>query len=196
MTKRQKISHSSIVIEHPHGVKPLGNYWMDSLNGQQEIRSLGLGQFKRFQDDFLIQFLTNYLSPKDVCIMSQTSRALYIFCYFDQLWKEFCLEAFPNFTWKFNWRNTFKFNVNKDLFVQDVALKTKGLYSDFLFASWQCTSLPLESLCFIENDNFEKRANLSLQEFKKDYAETNKPVVITDIVKTWPAFTKWSLEFL
>lgn len=45
-------------------------------------------------------------------------------------------------------------------------------------------------------DNIERRANLSREEFFRVYEQGNKPVVVTDVVPQWPAYQKWSDEYL
>ena len=42
----------------------------------------------------------------------------------------------------------------------------------------------------------ERRSNLSLQEFREKYEIPNKPVIITDIVKNWPAYKNWNIPDL
>jgi len=41
----------------------------------------------------------------------------------------------------------------------------------------------------------ERRNNLSYDEFVREYASLGKPVIITDVVKDWKAFKKWTLDF-
>lgn len=41
----------------------------------------------------------------------------------------------------------------------------------------------------------ERRSNLTKEEFKREYLDKNKPVIITDLAKDWPGLNKWSFEF-
>src|SRR5437870_4930934 len=41
----------------------------------------------------------------------------------------------------------------------------------------------------------DRRSALSLREFRKDYLYPRKPVVITDAIESWPARTRWTLEY-
>jgi hypothetical protein len=41
----------------------------------------------------------------------------------------------------------------------------------------------------------ERRAKVSAHEFFRDYALQNRPVVITDVMKDWPALSKWTPQF-
>jgi hypothetical protein len=38
-------------------------------------------------------------------------------------------------------------------------------------------------------------ANLGLAEFRESYVKTNRPVVLKDIARSWPAFKKWTPEY-
>jgi len=42
----------------------------------------------------------------------------------------------------------------------------------------------------------ERRYNLSSNEFKKDYVELGKPVIISGVISNWSGFDKWSLKYL
>lgn len=50
-------------------------------------------------------------------------------------------------------------------------------------------------LVYTPIDSIERRSNLSYEEFVQEYASVGKPVIITDVVKNWKAFTKWNLDF-
>jgi ribosomal protein L16 Arg81 hydroxylase len=41
----------------------------------------------------------------------------------------------------------------------------------------------------------DRRAGLSLREFRKEYLYVGKPVVITDAIESWPARSQWTLEY-
>jgi len=41
----------------------------------------------------------------------------------------------------------------------------------------------------------DRRSNLSLSEFRKQYLYPAKPVVITDIIESWPARCRWTLDY-
>lgn len=42
----------------------------------------------------------------------------------------------------------------------------------------------------------DRVASISPEDFRKHYLLPKKPVIITDLSKTWPAFTKWNWDFL
>lgn len=41
----------------------------------------------------------------------------------------------------------------------------------------------------------EKRGGLSAAEFQRDYMKANRPVVLTDALRDWPALGKWTPQF-
>ncbi len=45
------------------------------------------------------------------------------------------------------------------------------------------------------NHEIERRANISYQDFVKEYESCNKPVIITDALRRWKAVGKWTPEF-
>jgi Cupin-like domain len=45
------------------------------------------------------------------------------------------------------------------------------------------------------NDSVDRREKLSSEEFLTKYYSQNKPVIITDVVSRWSAFTRWSLPY-
>ena len=41
----------------------------------------------------------------------------------------------------------------------------------------------------------EKVEKIRGEDFQQHYCKTNKPVVITDLAKQWPAYSKWTWEY-
>ncbi|OCW55853.1 peptide methionine sulfoxide reductase [Hoeflea olei] len=55
--------------------------------------------------------------------------------------------------------------------------------------------LALEGLTH-DYDSVPRVSGLSSDNFLRDYYALNRPVIITDVVATWPASQKWTLDFL
>ncbi|KAI9105734.1 hypothetical protein DFS34DRAFT_600652 [Phlyctochytrium arcticum] len=188
---------------HPLGVKPLGNYLFESLTNK-ECRTSGLGQFSVFSDEFLISFLADQ-EPELLCQLAKCSKAFYVWTYFDDLWRTLTVRDYGNGGWgdfKGSWRRTYKHKKSADRGVTiseeyaDRNIKVDGIYSDYLFTSFRCASIPVSDMCSPEVDNIDRRSNLSYDDFMREYGIPNKPVIITDVVPKWPAFQKWSTEYL
>lgn len=48
----------------------------------------------------------------------------------------------------------------------------------------------------IISSTIERRYKLSSHEFKKDYVELGRPVIISGLISNWSSFDKWSLKYL
>src|SRR5215831_17994314 len=44
-------------------------------------------------------------------------------------------------------------------------------------------------------DQIDRRSNLSYEAFIHEYVKRNRPVIITDAAKDWPALKTWNLEY-
>ncbi|MDZ8262386.1 cupin-like domain-containing protein [Nostoc sp. ChiQUE01b] len=51
-------------------------------------------------------------------------------------------------------------------------------------------------MIILNKNNIERRYKLTSQEFKSNYVNCGKPVVISGAIKNWESFDKWSLEYL
>ncbi|CAJ0767392.1 1369_t:CDS:2, partial [Entrophospora sp. SA101] len=128
-----------------------------------DCRASSLGDLAYLIDELILEII-EYLDPKDLLNLSSTSKVLYCFATFDELWKQFTIERF-------------------------------GGGNDVLFQPFLCSSIELDQQ-YLGNETIDRRSNLTMDEFINEYAIPNKPVIITDIVTNWPAFKKWSLEYL
>lgn len=52
-----------------------------------------------------------------------------------------------------------------------------------------------QTLASIVENEIDKVDRISVDDFYREYVNLNRPLIITGVVKTWPAFGKWSLEF-
>ncbi|GLC43738.1 hypothetical protein PLESTB_000903100 [Pleodorina starrii] len=74
-------------------------------------------------------------------------------------------------------------------------LRVRGFYSDLLYQPWFCASLepPAD---WLRVDNIDRRSGLTPEQFRSEYEIPNRPVILTDVMSTWPAMTKWNREYL
>eukprot|EP00050_Salpingoeca_kvevrii_P013581 m.29581 g.29581 ORF g.29581 m.29581 type:complete len:509 (-) comp5111_c0_seq2:77-1603(-) len=173
--------------QHPYGVQPLGNAYGVS----SDVRHRGLGQLAALSDELLLEILGR-LEPVDLAQCAGASRALYVFANADDVWKTHVVARFAasGFAFRRSWKETLIFNLTgKD--VVHRPLRVAGLFSDVLFQAWFYAAIGMRPEWTAVN-NIERRSNLSLAEFIEQYEKPNKPVVITDVVTSWPAFGKWS----
>ncbi len=200
-------------IPHPYGVLPTGNSFFASEK-DLHVRYFGLGQLNLVSDEVLIEFLSFCCGPTVIALL-ESSRALYAYCHFNDLWRDLTLRQFKGKNIKFinNWKDTYvntlarlKSGANNDPTIPHTLLchtpiKMRGIYSNLLHRSWACRSCDLAVACpgiMRENHDIQRVSakNLTTAEFIERFEKQNIPVVITDGVADWPAFAKWSNEYI
>ncbi|KAJ3092958.1 hypothetical protein HDU96_002568 [Phlyctochytrium bullatum] len=195
---------------HPNGVLPMGNYFLRDGNAP-DSRAIGLGSFGALEDEMIVQLLSDpmLLGVKDLCRLAACSRAFYVFACFEEIWRGRTIQTFGGRfgkTFGSSWRDTFRRRaVDTGLYRMAEGsslpplepIRVPNFYSDFLYSSWRCATIPLDQLCRVNaQENIDRRSNLSVEEFIESYAKPNVPVIITDVVPKWPAYGKWNLDYL
>lgn len=79
-------------MEHPHGVQPALGVFGDGGDAAAALRSAGLGALACLPDEALLNILET-LGPRDLAHLACASRACWVFCQHDELWKGLCLEV-------------------------------------------------------------------------------------------------------
>ena len=77
--------------------------------------------------------------------------------------------------------------------IVSIALIASGLIAIY-FLKWKWRK-HYQKWTWSPISTIDRRNHLSWNEFIQNYASVGKPVVITDIVRTWAAFQKWSYDF-
>ncbi|KAI9355909.1 Clavaminate synthase-like protein [Zopfochytrium polystomum] len=191
------LSAFSSLSSHPYGVKPIGNSLLDdgSKSGVRRCQ----GYFAMLDDSMIVNLILSdptLISETALLRLLRSCRAMYVICSLDEIWRTRVIQRFNGDFGPFqsSWKNTFKMRWWRDAVqhnqslapVLDRPIAVEGFYSDFLFFF----------VAVAEVETIDRRENLSLAEFVEEYAKTNKPVIITDIVPNWPAFRNWSMERL
>ena len=70
---------------HPLGVQPIGNALLDDGPPRRPVE---LGAFRVFDDEFLLQLLTEYVDAKSVARLGATSRTFYALASAPQIWRD------------------------------------------------------------------------------------------------------------
>jgi len=175
-------------MRHPYGVLP------ESQDEQCKLlRCKGLGTLSRFTDEVIVNIL-HYLNAAELCRLSTTSRALYIFCNDDTVWKGLSLQNLqPN--WKFHktWQETYlrhtvpSYTPNSK---KPRILPGNPLCSELLYQPWLYSIVDIDP-AWLEIETIERRSGLSKEDFREQYEIPNKPVILTNIATQWPAARKW-----
>ncbi|CAI5725327.1 unnamed protein product [Hyaloperonospora brassicae] len=184
-------------LAHPLGVKPIGNYFADAVNGVVDCRATGLGRLAMFPDNQILSVL-HHCSAADLAHLAACSRAAYVFATHDELWRVLVLEELgarfqPESTWKATYLKS-KYGDNVRL---GAPICVQGMYSDLLFQSFYCAATPIEETWLAVENVARRSANdLTLEAFRHEFERPNVPVIITDAIDDWPAMTKWTDEYL
>ena len=189
-------------IPHPYGVKAEGNLLLASPMILQ-VRSQGLGNLSALIDENLLEIL-GYLNAKELCSVGVTSRACYVFSHHSDLWRDLTLRCLDGqIEYEATWRDTY---VKKSCdsinmkYIKHVPIKVSGIFSAPLHRSWTCSTFDYDLACpgFLRTDEItrEDSSLLSVESFVSRYEIPNKPVIITNLVSTWPAFKLWDDDYL
>lgn len=202
LVKKVRISPSGDAgarLEHPFGVKPIGNYYEDAAHGVVECRGSGLGRLACLSD-FQLLALLNFLTAEDLARLSESSRACYIFGRHDELWRTLVLEEMEGaFYIERDWRRSYIATKYPKWTHPSSGspVKVQGFYSDLLFQPFYCAAAPIEdSWLAIENIDRRAAAELTLDKFRSEYEMPNKPVIITGAVDHWQGLHKWTDKYL
>ena len=60
-------------------------------------------------------------------------------------------------------------------------LRVQGFYSDLLYQPWHCSTVPLHS-SWLKRETIDRRAGLTVAQFKQQYELPNKPVILQHAV--------------
>ncbi|KAL3514196.1 hypothetical protein ACH5RR_026913 [Cinchona calisaya] len=132
-----------------------------------------LGDLRHLPDETLCSILT-YLSPHDVGRLSCVSSVMCIFCNEDPLWMTLCLKNVNRqLEYKGSWKRTTLHQLNLLTEYEKSPgkpLHFDGFYSLFLYPRlYRCYTL--DGFSF-DDGNVDRKKDLSLQEFYKDYDKT------------------------
>ncbi|KAJ9476351.1 putative hydroxylase [Pseudozyma hubeiensis] len=190
-------------VPHPLGIKPLGNAFLADRND----RASSLGLFARFEDDFLLTFLSGFAEdPATIAKLEAVSHGFYAFINAtNSIWREAFLLSFNGKMkrWCGSWKRTFVWHYKMDRAALDGKIKesTDGaqfalldppapriqspyIFSDTLYHPFRLAMAPLEHLVAPACRVFTAIAKIDLAEpgsvaaFKDKFAYTNTPAIV------------------
>jgi hypothetical protein len=179
---------------HPLGVQPLGNRLMPG--SAPSIRESGLGQFALASDQSLMA-LFEACSVEVALLMMQTSRYFYVLLSADELWRHWTLDIYGgDWRWQRSWQATFRAR-SRFSTAQTPLAAIRGIYSDDLFASWMAAASAFDAR-WLTGNNVPRRhvSALTVEQFRAEFEEPNRPVIIEGLVEQWSAFTLWTEQYL
>ncbi|RAL51760.1 hypothetical protein DM860_010478 [Cuscuta australis] len=178
---------------HSHGVQPLGNLYFSSSS--HNSRNSGLGNLQILTDELVLDIL-GLLEGTHLGVLSTASKAFYVFCNHEPLWRNLVLEGCKDgFFYNKSWKCTYINGFNPSFSFLSSGLRVRDFYSDYLFQSWLCANLEMKPE-WIERDTILRRKNISVDEFVLNFEEPNRPVLLEGCLDKWVAFKKWDRDCL
>jgi hypothetical protein len=196
-------------VSHPYGCLPSGNSFLCNSPEDLHRRANGCGIIAVLSDENIADILS-YCTHHDLCRVMLISKALYVHANHFELWRDLMLRTWSgrNIEYRVSWKDTFMYacvknntHTKKLLLTPSKPMKVPGMFSNYLYRSWSCSTFDFETACpgFLCNHDIETvsyEANLSADEFYKKYESAKIPVILKDAAKSWPAMKKWSKEYL
>jgi hypothetical protein len=188
---------------HPLGLKPWGNLIMASGQGVACRRDAGLGSMRCLPDEVLLHIM-ECLDAAALERVGSCSKQLYVTARHQPLWKQLTADAFPSgFDFCTNWRTTWQRETARaagrlrEGAEPPPAMKVEGVYSDLLFQHWLCSSMFINPK-WLRVSNIDKVHALDMTPaaFTDRYERPGIPVVIQGVCNHWPAFSKWTDQYL
>ncbi|KAF2118359.1 F-box domain-containing protein [Lophiotrema nucula] len=178
---------AAAIPTHPLEIKPSGNAYTASENLKTRC-----GAFARLPDELLSHILESF--EADVLIrLGSTCKALYAYTRLDELWRAlFVASPSEKFVWRGTWRATF-LDIPED---KVTSVKCRNLFSDALYRPFQCASTPLEPFTskIPPQNAIPRLTNLTYEVYAEKW--TNSPFILTEPVKEWPLYGKWTPDYL
>mmetsp|Transcript_10918 Transcript_10918/g.30888 ORF Transcript_10918/g.30888 Transcript_10918/m.30888 type:complete len:279 (-) Transcript_10918:1430-2266(-) len=185
---------SGIGVGHPRGVQPSTNrIFSDSYDSRRE----GLGRWSVLDDSLVLQIL-ELVDYRDLGALAAVSHVFYCFANHDDLWKALVIEGMgtSGFDFSASWKETFLRGTEPSCKAADRRpLKASGVFSDLLYQPWFLGHLEIDEE-WLRADTIQRRGNLPLEDFRREFELPNVPVVLTGAAAHWPAIKKWTDEYL
>ena len=162
------------VALHPN-CRPKGN--MLALNLTCE-----LGLFEILEEEELVLHVLSYFNPIDLLNFGKTCKKAFIWSTFDELWKNYCLK-YHIYSFNHNWRQTFTNKVQQPTTVM--------AYNDLVFNIYRYANCELPN----GEHTIPMLENATLSEFEH-FERENLPCILKGACKEWPAYSKWTWEYL
>jgi hypothetical protein len=143
-----------------------------------------------FIPDELILEILGYLDSNSLRQFGYTSRASFAFSCHEDLWKSLFLTSHYG---KVNWRGTWRRTVLQLEQSQEARISAENILSEVLVQPHLNATIDLSRFSRIK-DTIPRFARMSQDEFNGEWHA--KPFILTNIVEKWPAFKKWTIDYL
>jgi hypothetical protein len=144
-----------------------------------------------FLPDELILEILGYLDSYSLRQFGYTSRASYTFSCHEDLWKTLFLVSHKHD--RVNWLGTWRRTVLQLDQSQEARISAENVLSEVLVQPYINATIDLSRFTRIK-DTIPRFKNMSSTDFNEEWH--TKPFILTDVVQQWPAFKKWTIEYL
>eukprot|EP00045_Choanoeca_perplexa_P011192 m.117306 g.117306 ORF g.117306 m.117306 type:complete len:481 (-) comp15544_c0_seq1:16-1458(-) len=185
---------TTLHASHPHGVQPYGNCYGDA----NSFRQAHLGNFSILSDELLLDVLSR-IPANDLLALAQCSRWFYCFANHDDVWRQKLLSVAANvgFDYVNSWKTTYLHHVaqTKPSSTQP-PLRFDSVFSDYLFEPWVAHSLDLDPSWLQAESVTRCPAEIDVESFLTTYDRTSTPAVLINYTRQWPAYERWTRDYL
>src|SRR5579859_363977 len=138
-------------------------------------------------DDLILEILA-YLDSHSLRSFGYTSKASFAFHSHEDLWKQLFLQNPPK---SVHWRGTWRRTVLQIPFEKEARIHNE-IVSEALVQPYLNASINLERYSKVR-DTIPRFKEMGKEEFEEWY---DRPFILTDEVNKWPAFKKWTVDYL
>lgn len=144
-----------------------------------------------FIPDELILEILSFLDTRSLRRFGYTSKASFAFSCYEDLWKQLFLATHIQgaVDWKGTWRRT----VLRLESSQEAKIHCEEIVSEALVQPFLNATIDLSRYSRIK-DSIPRFSKLATDEFNGEWYA--KPFILTDIIKHWPAYIKWTMDYL
>lgn len=144
-----------------------------------------------FIPDELILEILGYLDSNSLRQFGYTSRASFAFSCYEDLWKSLFLATHKD--GRVNWRGTWRRTVLQLDQSKEARISAENILSEVLVQPHLNATIDLSRFGRIK-DTIPRFAKMSQDEFNGEWYA--KPFILTNVVEKWPAFKKWTIDYL
>ena len=144
-----------------------------------------------FLPDELILEILSFLDAQSLRNFGYTSKASFAFSRHEDLWKQLFLSTHKS--GRVHWRGTWRRTVLQLDRPHEARINCESVISEALVQPYLNATIDLSKYEKVR-DSISRFARMSTDRFTREWYA--KPFILTDVVKQWPAFKKWSIEYL
>ena len=144
-----------------------------------------------FIPDELILEILSFLDIQSLRQFGYASKTSFAFSCYEDLWKSLFLATHKS--GKVDWRGTWRRTVLGIDSTQEAKITCENILSEALTQPFLNVTTDLSRFERVK-DSIPRFRRMTTDEFGKTWY--GKPFILTDVVRNWPAYTKWTISYL